>query len=51
MEAIRRSIAEAMAAASNDIVLDAGCGDGFYLGTLHRDIGFDAHGLDISVRG
>jgi 23S rRNA (guanine745-N1)-methyltransferase len=49
MEAIRRSIAEAMAAASNDIVLDAGCGDGFYLGTLHRDIGFDAHGLDISI--
>ena len=32
-----------------DIVLDAGCGDGFYLGTLSREIGFDAHGVDISV--
>jgi 23S rRNA (guanine745-N1)-methyltransferase len=32
-----------------DIVLDAGCGDGFYLGTLAREIGFDAHGVDIST--
>jgi 23S rRNA (guanine745-N1)-methyltransferase len=30
-------------------VLDAGCGDGFYLGTLARQAGFDAHGVDISV--
>ncbi len=33
----------------DDIVLDAGCGDGFYLGTLARRIGFDAHGVDISI--
>lgn len=32
-----------------DIVLDAGCGDGFYLGTLARRTGFDAHGIDISI--
>jgi 23S rRNA (guanine745-N1)-methyltransferase len=32
-----------------DVVLDAGCGDGFYLGTLAHQIGFDAHGLDIST--
>lgn len=36
-------------ASSNDVVLDAGCGDGFYLGTLAREFGFDAHGVDIST--
>jgi 23S rRNA (guanine745-N1)-methyltransferase len=35
---------------SRDTVLDAGCGDGFYLGTLAREKGFDGHGVDISVR-
>ena len=38
-----------MAASPGDIVLDAGCGDGFYLGTLARQTGFDAHGVDIST--
>lgn len=33
----------------SDIVLDAGCGDGFYLGSLHQECGFEAHGLDISI--
>ena len=28
--------------------LDAGCGDGFYLGTLARRFGWVAHGIDIS---
>jgi 23S rRNA (guanine745-N1)-methyltransferase len=32
-----------------DVVLDAGCGDGFYLGTLARRMGFEAHGVDISI--
>jgi 23S rRNA (guanine745-N1)-methyltransferase len=32
-----------------DIVLDAGCGDGYYLGMLQRESGFDAHGVDIST--
>ncbi len=32
-----------------DAVLDAGCGDGFYLGSLAREIGFGAHGVDIST--
>ena len=36
-------------ASPSDIVLDAGCGDGFYLGTLALKNGFDAHGVDISV--
>jgi len=33
----------------SDVVLDAGCGDGFYLGTLAHQSGFSAHGIDISV--
>ena len=36
-------------AGPGDIVLDAGCGDGFYLGSLARQAGFDAHGVDISI--
>jgi 23S rRNA (guanine745-N1)-methyltransferase len=43
------AIAEAIAGTGNDVVLDAGCGDGFYLGALHRETGFDAHGVDISI--
>ncbi|MDQ6700331.1 MAG: methyltransferase domain-containing protein [Acidobacteriota bacterium] len=45
-----QSIAEIMAASPSDIVLDAGCGDGFYLGALARQTGFNAHGVDISIR-
>jgi 23S rRNA (guanine745-N1)-methyltransferase len=48
-EPLLRAI-EALAGASpDDIVLDAGCGDGYYLGTLARQTGFDAHGVDISI--
>ena len=43
------AIAEIMAASPSDIVLDAGCGEGFYLGTCARQTGFDAHGIDISI--
>jgi 23S rRNA (guanine745-N1)-methyltransferase len=43
------AIAEMMAASPGDDVLDAGCGDGFYLGALARRSGFGAHGVDISV--
>lgn len=32
-----------------DVVLDAGCGDGFYLGSMQRECGFQAHGVDISI--
>ncbi|HYL79121.1 MAG TPA: methyltransferase domain-containing protein [Bryobacteraceae bacterium] len=44
-----RAIADIVAASPADIVLDAGCGDGFYLGSLARRAGCDAHGVDISV--
>jgi 23S rRNA (guanine745-N1)-methyltransferase len=43
------AIAEIVNASPGDTVLDAGCGEGFYLGTLARQIGFDAHGVDISI--
>jgi 23S rRNA (guanine745-N1)-methyltransferase len=42
-------IAETMAASARNVVLDAGCGEGFYLGELARQTGFDAHGIDISI--
>jgi len=43
------AIAEILAASPGDIVLDAGCGDGFYLGALAHQTGFRAHGVDISI--
>jgi 23S rRNA (guanine745-N1)-methyltransferase len=32
-----------------DVVLDAGCGDGFYLGCLASRTGLEPHGIDISI--
>ncbi len=43
------AVAEMVAATPGDAVLDAGCGDGFYLGSLARQAGCSAHGVDISV--
>jgi len=43
------AIGAALAATNQDTVLDAGCGDGFYLGTLARQHGFTATGIDISI--
>jgi 23S rRNA (guanine745-N1)-methyltransferase len=48
-EPLLHALAEIMAASRSDTVLDAGCGDGFYLGSLARLTGFDAHGVDIST--
>lgn len=48
-EPFLRAIGEMVAATPSDIVLDAGSGEGFYLGTLARQAGFDGHGIDISV--
>ncbi len=42
-------IAELAGASSADIVLDAGCGDGFYLGSLTLLTGCTSHGVDISI--
>ena len=43
------AIGEMLTAAAGDTVLDAGCGEGFYLGSLAARTGFDAHGIDISI--
>src|SRR5437868_2773768 len=43
------AIAKIIDASGGDVVLDAGCGDGFYLGALARRTGFTACGIDISV--
>jgi 23S rRNA (guanine745-N1)-methyltransferase len=48
-EPLLRGIAETVGGAPADTVLDAGCGDGFYLGSLALETGFKAHGIDISV--
>jgi 23S rRNA (guanine745-N1)-methyltransferase len=42
-------IAEMLGAAAEDSVLDAGCGEGYYLGQLARRFGFAGHGVDISI--
>jgi 23S rRNA (guanine745-N1)-methyltransferase len=44
-----QTITEILEPRTDDTVLDAGCGEGFYLGELARQIGFDAHGVDISI--
>ena len=46
---VLNSIAQLVAPSSTDVVLDAGCGDGFYLGSLAGQAGFAAHGVDISI--
>lgn len=48
-EPLLRGIEEIMDASSGDVVLDAGCGDGFYLGRAAGDAGFSGHGVDIST--
>jgi 23S rRNA (guanine745-N1)-methyltransferase len=48
-EPLLNAIAEIVGPSSSDVVLDAGCGDGFYLGSLARQTGLSAHGVDISV--
>jgi 23S rRNA (guanine745-N1)-methyltransferase len=47
--ALLEAIENLAAATREDVVLDAGCGDGFYLGMLARKTGCDAHGVDIST--
>src|SRR5580700_6924601 len=43
------AIAQSIAPSSTDVVLDAGCGEGFYLGSLAAQTGCAAHGVDISI--
>jgi 23S rRNA (guanine745-N1)-methyltransferase len=48
-EPLLSGIAELAGVSAGDTVLDAGCGDGYYLGTLARRTGCEAHGVDISI--
>jgi 23S rRNA (guanine745-N1)-methyltransferase len=48
-EPLLRAIAAMAGASRDDVVLDGGCGDGFYLGSLAGETGCDAHGVDISI--
>src|SRR4051812_39270754 len=42
-------IAELAQTSPGDLVLDAGCGDGFFLGSLAHQSGCAGHGVDISI--
>lgn len=48
-EPILNAIAEAISPSSNDAILEAGCGDGYYLSSLANQFGCSAHGVDIST--
>lgn len=48
-EPLFRAVAEMAGAGRGDAVLDAGCGDGFYLGALGSETACEAHGIDISI--
>lgn len=48
-EPLLRGIAEMSEIHKDDVVLDAGCGDGYYLGTLAHEKQCHAHGVDISI--
>lgn len=43
------AIVELLQPTPADSVLDAGCGDGFYLGTMAQQTGCQAHGVDIAI--
>jgi 23S rRNA (guanine745-N1)-methyltransferase len=48
-EPLLQAIAGITHPAPKDSVLDAGCGDGYYLGELSSRTNCDAHGVDISI--
>lgn len=43
------AVAEMLAASDGDVLADAGCGEGFYLGSLARRSGAAGYGVDISI--
>lgn len=48
-EPLLRAVVEITAASAGDVVLDAGCGEGYFPGTLARRTGAGVHGIDISI--
>ncbi len=49
MHPLLQSIESLLAPSSGEIVLDAGCGDGYFLGSMAGTTAIDAHGIDISI--
>ncbi len=49
MNPLQLAIQDFLAPSPNDVILDAGCGDGFYLGSMAAATKFAAHGIDISI--
>lgn len=47
--ALLAALEEEVARRPGAAVLDVGCGEGYYLGSLAAGIGIEAHGLDLSV--
>jgi 23S rRNA (guanine745-N1)-methyltransferase len=48
LRAIREEVA-ALGLGAGAAVLDVGCGEGYYLGSLAQDPGVEAHGIDLST--
>ncbi|HEX3071683.1 MAG TPA: methyltransferase domain-containing protein [Thermoanaerobaculia bacterium] len=48
-EPLLNAISALAAIDRDDVVLDVGCGDGYYLGSIALKTGCEAHGIDISV--
>jgi 23S rRNA (guanine745-N1)-methyltransferase len=48
-EPLLNAIIEIAGASSSDVVLDAGCGEGYFAGNIARRTGADVHGIDISI--
>ena len=48
-EPLLAGIADLVCMKPGETILDAGCGDGYYLGNLAQQANADAHGVDISI--
>jgi 23S rRNA (guanine745-N1)-methyltransferase len=48
-EPLLKAVADTITPRASDVVIEAGCGDGFYLGSLADEFGFAGRGLDIST--
>lgn len=46
---LAHAIAEFVKPQRGDVILDAGCGDGFYLGSMAHETGCGGRGIDISI--
>lgn len=49
MSPLLEAIREIIAPSDDDVILDAGCGDGFYLGSMAGNVKFAGKGIDISI--